>query len=106
MMSTQPLAIEDLLNRRIRLRGHFVAGLFVKELRLRGVADRVLVLCAAPLTVQWQEEMHDKFDEQFEILDSRQVKWQLAGNPWQRHDRVITSLDFAKREEVMPDLLR
>jgi SNF2 family DNA or RNA helicase len=82
-----------------------MAGLFTKELHLRGVADRVLVLCPAPLTVQWQDELSEKFDEQFELLDSHRVKWQLGGNPWQQNDRVIASLDFAKRDEVMPDLL-
>lgn len=82
-----------------------MAGLLTKELHLRGVADRVLVLCPAPLTVQWQDELSDKFDEPFELLDSHRVKWQLGGNPWQQNDRVIASLDFAKRDEVMPDLL-
>jgi superfamily II DNA or RNA helicase len=82
-----------------------MAGLFTKELHLRGVADRVLVLCPAPLTVQWQDELSEKFDEYFELLDSHRVKWQLGGNPWQQNDRVIASLDFAKRDEVMPDLL-
>ncbi len=33
------------------------------------------------------------------------VKWQLGGNAWQQHDRVIASVDFAKRDEVLPDLL-
>lgn len=83
-----------------------MAGLLIKELRLRGVADRVLVLCPAPLTIQWQEELSEKFDETFEIIDSRLAKWQAAGNPWHRHDRCIASIDFAKREEVQPDLLR
>ncbi len=82
-----------------------MAGLFTKELHLRGVADRVLVLCPAPLTVQWQDELSEKFDEHFELLDSHRVKWQLGGNAWQQNDRVIASLDFAKRDEVMPDLL-
>jgi superfamily II DNA or RNA helicase len=82
-----------------------MAGLLTKELHLRGVADRVLVLCPAPLTVQWQDELSDKFDEPFELLDSHRVKWQLGGNSWQQNDRVIASLDFAKRDEVMPDLL-
>ncbi len=43
-----------------------MAGLLIKELRLRGVADRVLVLCPAPLTIQWQDELREKFDETFE----------------------------------------
>ncbi len=83
-----------------------MAGLLIKELHLRGVVDRVLVLCPAPLTIQWQEELDEKFDEEFKLIGSHEVKWQLGGNPWQRNDRCIASLDFAKREEVMPDLLR
>jgi superfamily II DNA or RNA helicase len=83
-----------------------MAGLLIKELRLRGVADRVLVLCPAPLTVQWQDELSDKFDEDFKVIDSHEAKWQLGRNPWQRYDRCISSIDFAKRGEVMPDLLR
>ncbi len=81
-----------------------MTGLLVKELRLRSVADRILVLCPAPLTLQWQEELEDKFDERFEIIDSR-VRWASSSNPWQRHDRCISSIDFAKRDEVRPDLL-
>jgi len=82
-----------------------MAGLLMKELQLRGVADRVLVLCPAPLTPQWQSELAEKFDEHFELFDSR-IKWSPGGNPWQRHNRVVTSIDFAKQEEVMEDLLR
>ncbi|HET7590170.1 MAG TPA: helicase-related protein [Solirubrobacterales bacterium] len=83
-----------------------MAGLLMKELQLRSVADRILVLCPAPLTPQWQAELAEKFDEDFEIFDSRRVKWQPGGNPWQQSDRVIASLDFAKRDEIIPDLSR
>jgi len=82
-----------------------MAGLLIKELHLRGVADRVLILCPAPLTVQWKDELQDKFDEPFEVLDSHSVRWQTTGNAWQQQDRVIASLDFAKRDEILPDLL-
>ncbi len=83
-----------------------MAGLLLKELRLRMVADRILILCPAPLTVQWQDELHDKFDERFTLVDSHQVKWQLGQTPWLEFDRCIASIDFAKRDEVLPDLLR
>lgn len=82
-----------------------MAGLLMKELQLRGVADRVLILCPAPLVPQWQAELVEKFDEHFEVFDSR-IKWSPGGNPWQRHNRVIASVDFAKRDEIMKDLLR
>ena len=83
-----------------------MAGLLMKELHLRGVADRILILCPAPLTVQWQDELYDKFSERFEVLDSHKVRWQLGGNAWQQVPRAIASLDFAKRDEILPDLLR
>jgi superfamily II DNA or RNA helicase len=83
-----------------------MAGLLIKELRLRMVADRILILCPAPLTVQWREEMQDKFDESFAIVDSHEVRWKLGRSPWQEHDRCVASLDFAKRDEIMPELLR
>ena len=47
-----------------------------------------------------------KFDEDFAIIDSHLARWQLGRNPWEREDRCIASLDFAKREEIMPELLR
>lgn len=43
------------------------AGLAVKELTLRGLARRVLVLCPAPLREQWREEMNHKFDLPFDV---------------------------------------
>jgi SNF2 family DNA or RNA helicase len=42
-----------------------MAGLLVRELRLRGLADRVLVVCPANLAFQWQRELREKFDEKF-----------------------------------------
>jgi superfamily II DNA or RNA helicase len=83
-----------------------MAGLLLKELKLRGVVDRTLIVAPAPLTVQWQDELLDKFDERFEVVSSQQVKWQLGGNPWQHYPQVVTSLDFAKRDDVVDDLLR
>jgi len=81
-----------------------MAGLLLKELRLRMVADRILILCPAPLTFQWYDELRDKFDETFAIVDSHAQR--LGQVPWLEHDRCIASIDFAKRDEVLPDLLR
>jgi len=83
-----------------------MAGLLLKELKLRGVVDRTLIVAPAPLTVQWQDELYDKFDERFEVVSAQQVRWQLGGNAWQQYPQVLTSLDFAKRDDVVPDLLR
>src|SRR5213594_4101480 len=35
-----------------------MAGLLIKELKLRGLAERVLIVCPANLTFQWQRELN------------------------------------------------
>jgi len=76
-----------------------MAGLLIKELLLRGAVDRVLILAPAPLTIQWQDELLKWFDEAFEIVDAARDKGQLI-NPWQKEPLVISSLDYAKQEDV------
>ncbi|MGH2412872.1 MAG: DEAD/DEAH box helicase [Microcystaceae cyanobacterium] len=83
-----------------------MAGLLVKELKLRHAIDRILILSPAPLTVQWQDKMRSKFSETFEVINSTLSKNQLAGNPWERFRQCIASLDFAKRDDVMPGILQ
>src|SRR5438270_2721170 len=81
-----------------------MAGLLLKELKLRGVINYVLILTPAPLTIQWQDELYNKFDETFEIVNSDMVGNQLAGNVWDRHRQCITSLDFAKQDRITQSL--
>jgi len=83
-----------------------MAGLLMKELKMRGAIERVLVLCPAPLTIQWQDELRSKFDEVFEIIRSELAKDQLAGNVWDRFPQCIASIDFAKQDDVWPGILR
>jgi superfamily II DNA or RNA helicase len=76
-----------------------MAGLLIKELKLREAIERVLVLCPATLTIQWQDELQKWFGELFEIIDADRDKGQLI-NPWQKESLVISSLDYAKQEDV------
>ncbi|HXG17914.1 MAG TPA: SNF2-related protein [Methylomirabilota bacterium] len=76
-----------------------MAGLLVKELKLREAIERVLILCPAPLTIQWQDEMLRWFGEPFDIIFAAVDQQQLV-NPWQRASQVITSIDYAKQDEV------
>ena len=75
-----------------------MAGLLIKELKLRGAIERILILVPSPLTPQWQDELLEKFDETFEIIDSHVETGQLLGNVWQRKPQCIASLDYAKRD--------
>jgi hypothetical protein len=47
-----------------------MAGLLIKELKIRGLVKRVLIITPASLTFQWQRELKDKFRENFEIIRS------------------------------------
>ena len=45
-----------------------MAGLLIRELELRGLAERILIVCPANLAFQWQRELKEKFDEKFLVL--------------------------------------
>ena len=83
-----------------------MAGLLLKELKLHGAIERILILAPAPLTVQWQDELRSKFDEVFEVVRSDLAKNQLAGNVWERFPQCIASIDFAKQDDIAPGVLR
>jgi superfamily II DNA or RNA helicase len=76
-----------------------MAGLLIKELKLRGTLERVLIIVPAALTIQWQDELLRFFNELFVPITADNDKQQLV-NLWQRESQVITSLDYAKRPEV------
>ena len=76
-----------------------MAGLLIKELKLREAIDRVLILCPAPLTIQWQDEMQRWFGETFDMIFAAVDQQQLT-NPWQRSTQVVASLDYAKQDDV------
>ncbi|MGB3220023.1 MAG: DISARM system SNF2-like helicase DrmD, partial [Anaerolineae bacterium] len=91
------------------------AGLVIQELIVRNRARTVLVVCPAGLQAHWRDQMRDKFGLEFRIVDSelmRQLRRSrgIHVNPWSHFPRLITSVDFLKREgpmrrfrEVVPD---
>ena len=81
-----------------------MAGLLIRELKLRGLAERVLVVCPANLTFQWQRELKEKFDQQFFVVKGGDIREQFGANQWLNQKHVITSLDLAKREDILPGL--
>lgn len=81
-----------------------MAGLLIRELELRGLAERVLIVCPANLAFQWQRELKEKFDTKFLVLKGQDIREQFGINQWMERSRVITSLDLAKREEILPGL--
>jgi len=81
-----------------------MAGLLIRELQLRGLAERILIACPANLSFQWQRELKEKFDERFLVLKGGDIREQFGVNQWLEQKKVITSLDLAKRTEILPGL--
>lgn len=82
------------------------AGLVVQEMILRHRVRSVLIVCPSSLQVQWKEEMRDKFGLEFRIIDSQAIselrrKRGIHVNPWTHFPRLITSVDFLKRERPL-----
>jgi superfamily II DNA or RNA helicase len=82
------------------------AGLVAQELILRQRSRRILIVCPSSLQVQWQEQMRDKFGLDFRIVNSdlmRDLRRNrgLHVNPWQHFPRLITSIDFLKRDRPL-----
>ena len=81
-----------------------MAGLLLRELKLRGLVERALIVCPANLTFQWQRELKEKFDEQFLVMRGYDLRVQYGVNQWLEHPQIITSLDLAKRDDILPSL--
>ena len=84
-----------------------MAGLLIKELKIRGLIKRTLIVTPANLSFQWQREMKDKFREKFEVIRSDVLRANYGTNPWQEKNQVITSVSWVSRiEDAKESLLR
>jgi superfamily II DNA or RNA helicase len=81
-----------------------MAGLLIRELELRGLAERIMIVCPANLAFQWQRELKEKFDAKFLVMKGQDIRDQFGVNQWLERSRVITSLDLAKRQDILPGL--
>src|SRR5881396_3201366 len=51
-----------------------MSGLLIRELKLRGLAERILIVCPSNLAFQWQRELKEKFDEKFVIMRGHDIR--------------------------------
>jgi superfamily II DNA or RNA helicase len=78
-----------------------MAGLLLKELKYRGLVNRVLIIVPGHLKDQWLREMKERFQESFVIADRGTMNASWGQNIWTDRHQIITSLDFAKQDDVM-----
>jgi len=89
-------------------------GLVIQELIVRNRARTALIICPSGLQTHWRDQMRDKFGLEFRIVDSSLMRSLrrsrgIHSNPWTHFPRLITSVDFIKRDtplrlfhEVLP----
>jgi len=81
-----------------------MAGLIIKEMELRGLARRILIVSPGHLKEQWKRELKEKFQSNFTIVDRGFLNTYRGENPWEVENQLITSIDFAKREDIRNSL--
>ncbi len=76
------------------------AGLIMRELKLRGLVRRILVVVPKGLAQQWIAEMWTHFGERFQLLIpgefSDSARFAGDDNPWRAHDQVVCPMDSVK----------
>jgi superfamily II DNA or RNA helicase len=77
-----------------------MSGMLIRELRARRSADRILVLVPPLVVKQWQEELKEKFSEDFAIISRTTLKDSGAKNPFMENSCCIASLYWAARDDV------
>jgi superfamily II DNA or RNA helicase len=80
------------------------AGLIMRELKLRGLVRRTLVVAPKGLVTQWMAEMQSHFGEEFRFFSpadySSYRRIAPTENVWRSFDQVICSLDSVKPLEA------
>ncbi|MDX1958927.1 MAG: SNF2-related protein [Leptospiraceae bacterium] len=81
------------------------AALVMKELMFRNKFSKVLVVCPSPLQVQWQQELKNKFNEEFSVIKRKNFLTNGKEN-WQNFSKIITSIDFIKNPNYANEILK
>jgi superfamily II DNA or RNA helicase len=85
-----------------------MAGLYIKELMLRGDLERCLIVAPGGLVEQWQDELRDKFSLDFELLTRQLADATPATaeqNVFTKHNLLITRMDQLSRADDLRDQL-
>ena len=83
-----------------------MSGLLIKELIARGDLERCLVVAPGSLVEQWQDELGEKFNLEFDILTNEMIHSSRSGNPFNDINYLIARLDVLARNEELQEKLR
>lgn len=84
-----------------------MAGLYIKELLLRGDLARCLIVAPGSLVEQWQEELLDRFNLRFEVLTRGLTDSAIDASVFEVHPLLIARMDqLARAEDLTAQLER
>ncbi|MEV0034058.1 helicase-related protein [Nocardia sp. NPDC050793] len=78
-----------------------MAGLYIKELVLRGDVERCLIVAPGGLVEQWQDELAFKFGLSFELLTNQLIDANTNQNVFDKHRFLIARMDQLARNEQL-----
>ncbi len=78
-----------------------MAGLLIKELMIRGDVAKCLIVAPGMLVEQWQDELDEKFNLDFDILTNEGLQAARTGNWFLEHNLCLCRLDKLSRN---PDI--
>lgn len=86
------------------------AGLALKELKLKNLVERTLIVVPVSAMTQWAQELKNHFNERFHVYDSGHINTLTRTfssinadnevNIWKQHDQLIVPLDALKPMET------
>ncbi len=87
------------------------AGIYIKEMMARNIAERILLIVPASLVKQWKFEMENKFHIKFIYYDGLKLKklkkkghyehLNILHNPFYYDNLIICSLQFARNPKYI-----
>lgn len=72
-------------------------ALLLRELASRGEMERALMVVPAGLVNNWHRELNEVFNLNFEVFGSEGDVFDRKSNAFEKHDRLIASVDTLKR---------
>jgi SNF2 family DNA or RNA helicase len=81
-----------------------MAGLVLKEFKMRGLVNSCLIVVPGHLKYQWLREMKEKFSERFTIVDRGTIDASYGTNVWKDRQWCITSMDFVRQDGIKETL--
>ena len=77
-----------------------MSGMLIKELKARESVQRILILVPPLVLNQWQEEMADKFQESFKIINRAVLNEYGTSNPFMENDCCLSSIYWSARDDI------